>query len=127
MAIFGKKQDAQEPAVKPSKKDAPAVVQEKKKGRSSAVNVLVRPHISEKATDLNALGQYVFVVTTDATKIDIKHAIMTVYGVKPTRVQLMNMGGKRVRYGRTKGSRKKWRKAIVTLPKGKTIQVYEGV
>ena len=37
------------------------------------------------------------------------------------------MKGKRVRYGRTEGKKKDWKKAIVTLPKGETIKVYEGV
>jgi large subunit ribosomal protein L23 len=45
----------------------------------------------------------------------------------PSDVRIMNVEGKRVRTGRNLGKRRDWKKAIVTLPKGKTIHIHEGV
>ena len=72
-------------------------------------------------------GQYTFYVSNDATKIDVKRAITEVYGVVPTRVHILNTDGKNVRFGRFIGRRTHTKKAIVTLPKGKTIAIHEGV
>ena len=49
------------------------------------------------------------------------------YGITPVSVNIQNVRGKRVRFGRVRGKRKDWKKAIVTLPEGKTINVYDGV
>jgi len=92
-----------------------------------AYRVLLKPLITEKAADLGAENKYVFAVASDANKIEITKAIDEVYGVKPVRVNIIKNQGKKVRYGRTFGKRKDWKKAIITLPKGKTIKVYEGV
>lgn len=73
------------------------------------------------------LGQYTFYVATTATKIDVKRAIAEVYGVVPVRVHMLNTDGKTVRFGRFTGRRAHTKKAIVTLPKGKTISIHEGV
>jgi large subunit ribosomal protein L23 len=93
----------------------------------NAYRVLVKPLITEKATNLGAENKYVFVVSNTANKISVTGAIEEVYGVKPVAVNIMKVEGKMVRYGRTRGQRKDWKKAIVTLPKGKTINIYEGV
>ena len=95
--------------------------------RSTAARVLVRPMLSEKTTMQEAAGQYTFVVTPDATKPAIKRAIKEVYGVAPRRVNIINVEGKKKRFGRFIGRRSDWKKAIVSLPKGKTIQIHEGV
>lgn len=89
--------------------------------------VLVKPLITEKASLLASLNKYVFMVKKDTNKVEIMKAIKEVYGVNPTTVNVIRMEGKDVRYGRYAGKRSDWKKAIVTLPKGKTIQVYEGV
>ena len=94
-------------------------------GRAHAV--LVRPFVSEKATTLEIQGKYVFVVKAGATKFEIKQAVKELYGVVPTNVRTMQFEGKRVRFGYTKGKRKDWKKAIVTVPKGHTIHIHEGV
>lgn len=97
----------------------------KEKGR--AYRVLVKPLITEKAANLGIDGKYVFEVFGNANKIEIAKAIDEVYGVKPTKVNIINKIGKEVRTGRIKGKRKDWKKAIITLPKGKNINIYEGV
>jgi large subunit ribosomal protein L23 len=93
----------------------------------SAATVLVHPIMSEKAMQAEMLGQYTFYVANNATKVDVKRAIAEVYGVVPTRVRMLNVDGKTVRFGKFIGRRTNTKKAIVTLPKGKTIAIHEGV
>ena len=97
----------------------------KKAGR--AYRVLVRPLITEKVSALGGLNKYVFEVEMKANKIEVAKAIMETYGVKPRAINIIKLEGKRVRRGRTSGQRQDWKKAIVTLPKGQSINVYEGV
>jgi large subunit ribosomal protein L23 len=97
------------------------------KKNSNAYKVLVKPLITEKATEIGALNKYVFEVEKNANKIEIAKAINEVYGVKPLDINIIRMKGKKVRYVRTLGKKKDWKKAIVTLEEGKTIKIYEGV
>jgi len=99
----------------------------KKAGSGRAYRVLIKPLITEKAAILNTESKYVFSVATDANKIEIANAVEEVYGIKPIAVNIIKVSGKKVRYGRTFGKRKDWKKAIVALPKGKSINIYEGV
>lgn len=92
-----------------------------------AYRILVKPMITEKGGDLASMSKYVFVVAKEANKVEIAKAIKEVYGIMPTKVNLMRMEGKYKQRGKTAGKRKDWKKAIITLPKGKTINVYEGV
>jgi large subunit ribosomal protein L23 len=95
---------------------------------SQAYRILIRPLVSEKASrQQTSFNQYSFVVANQANKIEIAKAIKAVYGIKPLKVNLSRLDGKIVSRGRTFGQRKNWKKAIVTLPKGKTITLYEGV
>ena len=89
-------------------------------------DVIKRPVITEKSnlqsTDLN---QYVFEVATDATKPAIRQAIERLFGVKVTNVWTMQARGKSRRVGQAKpGTRPAWKKAIVTLRQGDTIEGY---
>lgn len=95
------------------------------RGTGKYAHVLVRPHTSEKAVALGALNQYVFEVATQATKHEVASAIRDLYGVTPAAVNLINVRGKQTRFGRTQGETKAWKKAIITLPEGKTIDVYK--
>ncbi|MDD3285738.1 MAG: 50S ribosomal protein L23 [Patescibacteria group bacterium] len=113
-----------------------ADTQEKKSGRAKksattrydgAFRVLVKPLITEKATELSAHNQYAFVISRAANKIEVAKAIQAVYGVKALSVNIISMKGKAVTRGRIKGQRKDWKKAIVTLKKGESIKIYEGV
>jgi len=94
---------------------------------SSAYRVLVKPMITEKAAHLGTENKYVFMVSIDANKIEVAKAITSVYGVKVEKVNLIRQQGKAVVRGRVKGKRKDFKKAIVTLSKGSTISIYEGV
>ncbi|HPD07624.1 50S ribosomal protein L23 [Patescibacteria group bacterium] len=95
--------------------------------RGQLASILIKPAVTEKAGTLNELNQYVFVVERGANKITIAKAIEAFYGVKPIAVNIINMPGKKVTRGRIKGQRPAWKKAIVTLPAGKSIAIYEGV
>jgi len=116
-------------AAKSDKKEsAGGAAPAKKSGKhGNAYRVITRPLITEKAATLGADSKYAFVVGDRANKIEIAKAIDELYGIKPLSVNIINVSGKKVRQGRTQGQRKDWKKAIVTLPKGKTINIYEGV
>lgn len=92
-----------------------------------AHNVIVRPLISEKSSFLAAENKYVFVVNSKTNRSEVKKAIKELYDVTPTQVNIMNMAGKRVRFKGIRGKRSDWKKAIVTIPKDATINVFEGV
>ncbi|MFA6296604.1 MAG: 50S ribosomal protein L23 [Patescibacteria group bacterium] len=94
---------------------------------SAAHKFLLKPVVSEKGADLNISNKYVFQVKRAASKKEIARAIFAVYGIKPIKVNVINLAGKSRRYGRTIGQTSDKKKAIVTLPAGKSIQIYEGV
>lgn len=89
--------------------------------------VLLSPHVSEKSAVAEAVGVYTFLVARDATKDAIKQAVKDVYDVTPVSVRIAHMQGKAVRAGRGFGRRADWKKAMVALPKGQSIQLHEGV
>lgn len=89
-----------------------------------ANHIIVRPLVTEKSSRLNALRQYVFEVQLTATKIDVKNAVHQLYGVRPVGVDMINLRGQVVRYGRTWGKTNRRRKAMVTLPEGQSIDVF---
>ena len=93
----------------------------------NAYKVLLKPIISEKATLGAALNKYAFEVSGKANKVEIKKAISEIYGVVPTNVNIINKRGKNVRAGRHWGTTKSVKKAIVTLKKGDSIKLYEGI
>ena len=103
--------------------------QEKKARRvvGSAYKILIKPIVSEKATVLGVENKYVFQVSKKANKRVISVAIQAVYGIKPKKINIVNLYGKVRKYGRVTGRTSDKKKAIVTLPAGKTIQIYEGV
>lgn len=89
--------------------------------------VIKHPLVTEKAATLTSLSKYAFVVRPDASRVQVRSAVRVMYGVDPVSVNIIKVRGKRVRFGRTTGARKDWKKAIVTFPKGTTIDAYEGV
>ncbi len=90
--------------------------------------VIVRPLITEKSTDqLDRQHAYTFVVDRGANKIEISHAVETLFNVKVKDVRTMQYRGKERRVGRHVGYRAAWKKAVVTLRDGDTIEIFEGV
>jgi large subunit ribosomal protein L23 len=92
-----------------------------------ASRLLVKPHVSEKAARLAQQGVYVFDVSLDAEKVAIRKAVESLYKVQVTSVHTVRHAGKPVYRGRRAGARKAWKKALVTLAKGQSISLYEGV
>jgi large subunit ribosomal protein L23 len=88
---------------------------------------IVRPIVTEKTSAAyQARGEYAFEVASDATKPVIKEAIERLFGVHVTGVWTSNRRGKSRRVGQSVGRRPHWKKAIVKLREGDTIQVFEG-
>jgi large subunit ribosomal protein L23 len=84
--------------------------------------------ITEKGTALRELrNQYHFEVARDANKIEIKHAVETIFSVKVDHVRTMQMRGKVKRQGRYQGRRSDWKKAVVTLQPEQKIELFEQI
>lgn len=92
---------------------------------STPQQIIIRPVISEKTTDLQTqLGKYVFEVAKKANKIEIRKAVEMVFGVRVSDVHTMVVRGDVRRVGRFFGRRPFWKKAIVTLNDGDSIDFY---
>lgn len=91
------------------------------------MQVLLAPQVSEKATMVaEKANQVVFVVSSDATKPEIKAAVELLFKVQVNSVQVANTKGKVKRFGRTMGRRSNVRKAFVSLMPGQEINFAEG-
>jgi large subunit ribosomal protein L23 len=89
--------------------------------------ILIRPLMTEKSMRLKETHNTVtFQVRPDANKVEIRAAVEAVFNVKVTDVRTANFHGKLKRMGRHQGRRPDWKKAIVTLAPGHTIQLVEG-
>jgi len=94
----------------------------------SVYDVVKRPVVTEKSAGLDeAMNQVVFEVDKKATKHQIREAIEEIFNVKVEKVRTMRVRGKPVRRGWTFSHKSHWKKAIVTLKEGDTIDFYEGV
>ncbi len=91
----------------------------------NARDILIRPLITERTTQLMAEGKYVFVVAKEANKIEISKAVAEVFKVKVDSVNTVNVTGKVKRMGRSIGKRSDYKKAIVKLAAGETIEFFE--
>ena len=89
--------------------------------------VILRPLITEKATILAGDHKYAFEVDRRANKNQIRQAIETAFSVRVEKVNTMNVRGKSRRVGRRYSRTRDWKKAIVTVAEGDTIQIFEGV
>ncbi len=90
--------------------------------------IVVRPLVTEKSTaQLERDGAYSFVVARDANKIEIARAIETLFNVKVRDVRTMQYRGKERRLGKFVGRRAGWKKAVVRLQAGDSIEIFEGV
>ena len=89
--------------------------------------VIRRPVITERASELQEKqGKYVFEVLVGSNKIDISRAVESMFDVDVVKVNTSNMHGKIKRLGRFQGRRSNWKKAVVTLAQGHTIDFFEG-
>jgi len=93
----------------------------------TAYRTIVRPVVTEKSSAAYQDRQeYTFEVHPEANKQAIKQAVEQLFGVKVTGVWTSNQRGKTKRVGKTTGTRPNWKKAIVKLREGDTIEIFEG-
>ena len=89
--------------------------------------VIVSPVVTEKATRLNEFSQVTFRVALDATKPEIRAAVEQLFGVKVEAVNTVVMKGKTKRFRGREGRRSDWKKAVVRLQAGQTIDLTTGL
>lgn len=83
-----------------------------------------RPVVTEKSASMQAMrNQFTFEVASSANKVEVKKAIETLFSVKVLKVNMVSMQGKQKRTFGRPGSTKPWKKAVVTLKKGDSIDV----
>jgi large subunit ribosomal protein L23 len=87
--------------------------------------IIIRPLVTEKNTNLMSLNKYSFEVQRNASKPQIKQAIEAIFNVGVAKVHTMNVRGKMRRRGREFGYTRDWKKAIVTLAEGDRIEIFE--
>jgi large subunit ribosomal protein L23 len=94
---------------------------------STLHRTIVRPIVTEQSSAAyQERGEYTFRVASDATKTTIKSAVEKLFGVKVTGVWTSNQRGKARRVGQQLGRRPHWKKAVVKLRDGDTIDIFEG-
>lgn len=89
-------------------------------------DLLLKPIITEKTTMLMSDGKYTFKVPLHANKIEIRKAVESVFNVKVKSVATIRVLGKVKRMGKFDGKRSDYKKAVVTLQEGETIEFFEG-
>ena len=98
---------------------------------STIYDVLRRPLVTEKSSyQSGKLNQYSFVVANSATRTQVKDAIETLYDVNVVRVNVINVPakrGRRLRSRRLLVRKVGYKKAVITLAAGQTLQIFEGV
>ena len=90
--------------------------------------VIIRPLLTEKNARMKeAENRVAFEVAPDANKIEVKQAVEEAFKVSVEAVNILNVRGKIKRLGKNMGKRRDWKKAVVTLKEGSTIEFFEGV
>lgn len=116
-----KRREAETPA--PPEADVEEKKQEVVLGSSkSAGIILMKPHITEKASNLANSGTYIFEVVKNATKRAIRKAVEELYNVRVDRVNIVYVRSRTMRLGRTVGRRPGYKKAIIKLQSGEKIE-----
>ena len=91
-----------------------------------ASQVLLAPIVSEKSYAATTTGRYTFKVHPDAHKTQIRQAVEELFDVKVVGVNVISMPAKPKRRGLFRGTRPGWKKAIVQLRAGDTMEIFEG-
>ena len=91
---------------------------------ANVYDIIIRPIITERSMEATADKKYVFEVAPTAGKIEIKNAVEQIFGVKVVRVNTLTVKPKTKRVRYVAGKTRSWKKAIVTLAEGDTIEVF---
>jgi large subunit ribosomal protein L23 len=90
--------------------------------------VSIQPLLRDRTASLLAgERKYAFEVDRRANKNQIRNAVQMAFSVEVTKVNTLNVRGKRRMFGRRVSQTRSWKKAIVTLAEGNTIQIFEGI
>ncbi len=90
--------------------------------------IIRRPLLTERSTEMkDKENKYLFEVALGANKIEIKKAVETLFNVKVKSVNTLIKYGKTKRMGRTQGRTSDYKKAVVTLKEGSSIDLFSGV
>ena len=92
-----------------------------------ARDIIIKPVVTEKSIGLMEHNKYVFKVALSANKIEIKKAIEEIFKVKVVDVNTVRVKGKEKRMGRSVGKTSDYKKAIVQLAEGDSIEIFEGL
>jgi large subunit ribosomal protein L23 len=92
----------------------------------NAADVLIAPVVSEKSYAGLADRQYTFKVHQDAHKTQVRQAVEQLFDVQVAKVNILKVQPKPKRRGAIRGVKPGWKKAVVQLRKGDTIEIFEG-
>ena len=126
MALFGKKKSsfAKASEDKEGKENVKKETTVLPQGKDPFVyKTIEKPIVTERAVDLSHQGRYVFKVFPRANKVEIARAIEKLYGVKVRDVKIINVVAKKRQVGRFSGFKSGFKKALVSLEKGQTIEI----
>jgi large subunit ribosomal protein L23 len=91
-------------------------------------SVILRPVVTERSTALQEdMRTYTFIVAKDANKLEVRNAVQSLFSVRVESVRTANYQGKWRRVGRSVGRKAAYKKAVVRLAEGDSIDVYEGI
>jgi large subunit ribosomal protein L23 len=91
-----------------------------------AAQILLAPIVSEKSYAGTSVGKYTFRVHQDAHRTQVRQAVEQLFDVKVAKVNIVHVQPKPKRRGMIKGTKNGWKKAIVQLKPGHTIEFFEG-
>ena len=91
---------------------------------NSAYNVIIRPVVSERSFDLMSQNKYTFEVAKQAPKEEIAAAVEKLFGVHVLKVNTLNVKPKTKRVRYVAGQTRSWKKAIVTVAEGDSIELF---
>ena len=125
MSLFSKEKEADKKDKEPSSAKKKEFVLQTRNSKI-AYDVLIEPWVTEKSHTMMESGKYVFKVVSGATKTDVKKAIEGIYGVNVEKMAVVSVSPKTKYFGRRKGVKGGFKKAIVTLKKGESIGLFQG-
>lgn len=123
--IFKKGEEAKESSQKKEEKK-PKAISKKTENKTAGLawSVLISPHVTEKAASFEEENKYVFRVSKETNKIEIRKAVQDLYKVDVEDVKVVNIHPKKRRVGKKgEGVRKGYKKAIVRIKKGQKIEI----
>ena len=86
--------------------------------------IIIRPIITENTYDMMEEGVYTFEVAKDSNKVEVRQAIEALFNVHVTKVNTLNVKSKPKRLRQQPGRTRAWKKAMVTLAEGETIELF---